>query len=98
MANMQGPNNMNSTSADIEDQNNLSSRSGERLFEIHVKGHLNREWSDWLGGLEIKLLENGEMIFFGPIVDQAALMGVLNKLSRLNLTIRSVNEVKKTEE
>ena len=61
MANMQGPNSTDNTSAEIEDQNDLSSRSGERLFEIHVKGHLNREWSDWLGGLEIKLLENARL-------------------------------------
>ena len=64
----------------------LSSSSGGRVYEIHVKGHLNSQWSDWLEGLEVKLLDNGEMILFGPIVDQAALMGVLNKLNRLNLT------------
>jgi len=37
------------------------------------------------------------MILSGSIVDQAALMGVLNKLSRLNLTLLSVNEVKKQD-
>jgi hypothetical protein len=67
------------------------------LYEIHVKGHLNCKWSDWLENLEMKLLENGEMILTGPIADQAALMGILNKLSRLNLTLLSVNEVKKEE-
>ncbi len=66
------------------------------FIEIHVKGHLNSQWSDWLEGMQVKLLDNGEMILFGPIVDQAALMGVLNKLNRLNLAILSVNEVKKT--
>jgi hypothetical protein len=71
-----------------------ASRRSARLFEIHVNGHLSSEWSDWLEGLEVKLLENGEMILSGPIIDQAALMGVLNKLYRLNLTILSVNEVK----
>ena len=40
-------------------------------------------------------MDNGEMILFGPIVDQAALMGIMNKLIRLNLTISSVNEGKK---
>ncbi len=30
-------------------------------FEIHVKGQLDESWSDWLGGLEVKLLDNGEM-------------------------------------
>jgi hypothetical protein len=64
------------------------------FYEIHVKGHLDESWSDWLEGLDMKLLENGEMIIFGPIVDQAALMGVLNKISHLNLTLLAVNEVK----
>jgi hypothetical protein len=67
------------------------------LFEIHVKGQLDETWSDWLEGLEVKLLENGEMILSGNIGDQAALMGVLNKLYGLNLTLLSVNQIKKTE-
>lgn len=63
------------------------------MYEIRVKGQLNSRWSDWLEGLEVKLAENGEMILCGPIVDQAALMGVLNKLSSLNLTLLSVNQL-----
>ena len=69
--------------------------TGGGFFEIHVKGQLDSRWSEWLEGLEVKLLENGEMILFGPIVDQAALMGILNKLSHLNLTLLSVNKVNK---
>ena len=65
------------------------------LYEIHVNGHLDESWSEWLEGLEVKLLDNGEMILYGHIEDQAALMGVLNKLYRLNLTMLSVNEIKK---
>lgn len=68
-------------------------RSGGGFFEIHVRGHLNSTWSDWLEGLDIELLDNGEMILCGFIVDQAALMGILDKLNRLNLTLISVNEV-----
>jgi hypothetical protein len=67
------------------------SLSREEFFEIHVKGHLDNRWSEWLEGLEVNLLENGEMMLVGPIRDQAALMGLLNKLSRLNLTLLSVN-------
>lgn len=68
--------------------------SGGGFFEIHVKGQLDSHWSEWLEGLEVKLLENGEMVLYGPIVDQAALLGVLNKMSHLNLTLLSVNKVK----
>ena len=64
------------------------------FFEIHVKGHLDDSWSDWLEGMEVTLLENGEMILSGHIRDQAALMGILNKLYGLNLTLLSVSEVK----
>jgi hypothetical protein len=70
-----------------------SCQAGEKNFEIHVKGHLDRCWSEWLEGLEVQYLKNGEMILHGPIIDQAALLGVLNKLSRLNLTLISLNEV-----
>jgi hypothetical protein len=75
-------------------QNHHSDNSEARFIEIRVKGHLDSKWSQWLEGLEVRLLENGEMILFGPIIDQASLMGVLNKLGRLNLTLLSLNEVR----
>jgi len=95
MANSKDKTKLESASHHKEAQNYQSPKSGGGFYEIHVKGHLNSKWSDWLEGLEMKLLDNGEMILFGPIVDQAALIGVLNKLNRLNLTLFSVNELKK---
>jgi hypothetical protein len=83
-----------------KDENNkqyqdvLSTSACGGCFEIHVKGHLDESWSDWLEGLDVTLLENGEMILTGHIGDQAALMGILNKLYGLNLAILSVNEIK----
>jgi len=71
--------------------------SGGGFFEIHVRGHLDSKWLDWLEGLEAKLLDNGEMILSGTMVDQAALMGVLNKLNGLNLTLLSVSQVNQPE-
>jgi hypothetical protein len=71
----------------------LSTGAHGGFFEIHVKGHLDKSWSDWLEGLEVKLLDNGEMRLSGYIVDQAALMGILNKLYGLNLTLLSMNKV-----
>ena len=94
MATAQDPHRLDSVLPQMEEKNDPSTGSGRGYFEIHVKGHLNKEWSDWLEGLEIKLLDDGEMILSGFIVDQAALMGILNKLNRLNLTLLSVNEVK----
>ena len=37
------------------------------FYEIHVKGHLDVSWTDWLEDLEMKLLDNGEMIRYGHI-------------------------------
>jgi hypothetical protein len=63
------------------------------FFEIHIKGHLDKSWSDWLEGMEIKLLDSGETVLSGYIRDQAALMGILTRLYNMNLTLLSVNEV-----
>ncbi len=78
-----------------ENTGTLSTGTRGGCFEIHVRGQLDESWSDWLEGLDVKLLDNGEMILFGHIGDQAALMGILNKLYGLNLTLLSVNEIKK---
>ena len=67
------------------------------FFEIQVRGQLDESWSDWLEGLEVKLLDNGEMILSGYIGDQAALMGTLNKLYGLNLTLLSVSKAEQKE-
>jgi hypothetical protein len=61
-------------------------------YEIHVKGYLSRDWADWLENMHMCCLENGEMVLSGWLADQAALMGILNKLNGLNLAILSVNE------
>ncbi len=76
-----------------ENQDTLSTGTREGcIFEIHVRGQLDKSWSDWLDGLEVKLLDNDEMILSGSIGDQAALMGVLNKLYGLNLVLLSVSK------
>ena len=81
--------------ADNMEHNTASVYAGGGIFEIIIKGHLDSRWSEWLDGLEVKLLENGEMILSGAIVDQAALMGILSKLYGLNLAILSVKKVNK---
>jgi hypothetical protein len=78
-----------------EKNGTFSTGSCGACFEIHVRGQLDASWSDWLEGLDVTLLENGEMILSGHIIDQAALMGTLNKLYGLNLTLLSVHEIKK---
>jgi len=89
--------------ADVNNERDTREKSGSSesnccLIEIRVKGQLSCEWRDWFENLELKLLENGEMILTGTIPDQAALIGVLNKLNRLNLTLLSVNKVNRNQE
>ena len=81
--------------AESMEQNTPSVHAGGGIFEIRIKGHLDSRWSEWLDGLDVELLENGEMILSGAIVDQAALMGILSKLYGLNLAILSVKKVNK---
>ena len=66
------------------------------VYHIRVKGHLGREWTDWFGGLTITALDNGETLFTGLLVDQAALYGVLRTVRDLGLPLLSVNSVKPT--
>jgi len=60
-------------------------------YRIRIKGHLDTHWQDWFDGLTITLTDNGDTILSGVIVDQAALHGVLKKISNLGLTLISVN-------
>ena len=69
-----------------------------QLYEILIKGQLSSLWADWFDGMTIEYLDCGEMRLSGKIVDQSAMMGILNKLVRLNLTLLSINEIKGTEE
>ena len=63
------------------------------VYQIRIKGHLGRHWTDWFGGLTITLEDNGETLLTGPVVDQAALHGVLKKVRDVAMPLLSVNRV-----
>lgn len=67
----------------------------ERLevYQIVVKGHLDSEWSEWFDGLTITQVGSGETILTGPLVDQSALHGVLNKIRDLGLPLLGLSRV-----
>jgi hypothetical protein len=65
----------------------------QKNYQIRIKGHLDDQWSEWLGGLTFAQHPDGTTILTGKIVDRAALYGVLNKLEDMGLSLISVNEV-----
>lgn len=62
-------------------------------YEIQVRGLLDDHWSEWLDGLEIQRRDDGTTLLAGPIVDQAALHGVIARIRDLGLPLLAVNRV-----
>jgi len=62
-------------------------------YHIRVDGHLDDRWSDWLDGLVIQRQADGTTLLVGPVVDQAALHGVLARVRDLALTLLSIRRV-----
>ena len=59
-------------------------------YVITIRGHLDHHWSDWFDGLTITNGDNGEAMLAGPIMDQAALHGLLAKIRDLGLPLIAV--------
>jgi hypothetical protein len=71
--------------------------SGQPLvYQIRLKGHLSYLWRDWFDGLTITLEDNGDTLLTGPVVDQAALHGLLKRIRDLGMPLLSLNPVKAT--
>jgi hypothetical protein len=65
----------------------------DEVYRIIIKGHLDPEWSDWFDGLTITLVDNGETMLTGPLVDQTALHGVLIKIRDLGLPLLGLSRI-----
>jgi hypothetical protein len=67
-----------------------------QYYEIRIKGHLDESWADWFDGLTLTHQANGETILAGPLPDQGALHGLLNRVRDLGIQLISVNPVENT--
>jgi len=75
----------------MSNESNSSNEKAESLiYQIRIKGHLDRKWTDWFSGLSITSLNNGETLLTGPVLDQAALHGLLRKVRDVSLPLVAV--------
>ncbi len=63
------------------------------LYEIRVEGHLEPQWEEWFAGLHVSLEATGDTLLRGPLVDQAALYGVLKRMRDLGLPLVSLHRI-----
>jgi hypothetical protein len=71
----------------------IEDHHGPGFYEIRLKGHLHDRWAEWFDGLTITREDNGETLLAGPVVDQAALHGLLRRVRDLGLPLVSVMQV-----
>ena len=68
-----------------------SQRAGR--YEIRLKGHLDTRWAAWFDGMTFDHDGDGTTRIHGPVVDQAALYGLLGKVRDVGLPLISVTQV-----
>jgi hypothetical protein len=62
------------------------------VYQIQIEGQLGCEWTEWFGDMTITQ-DDGETLLTGPVIDQAALFGLLKKVRDLGMSLVSVNRV-----
>jgi len=63
------------------------------IYQIRLKGYLDRCWADWFNGFTITHRQDGTTVLFGVVADQAALHGLLVKIRDLGLPLLAVIQV-----
>jgi hypothetical protein len=62
-------------------------------YEIRITGHLGSRWAAWFDGLSLTHATDGTTVIQGPVADQAALHGLLQKVRDIGLPLVSVTRV-----
>ena len=62
-------------------------------YEIRLQGHLENRWAAWFDGLSLSRESDGTTLIQGPVLDQAALHGLLQKVRDTGLPLVSVTHV-----
>lgn len=63
------------------------------VYEIVIEGHLDEDWARWFDGFTVMHNDGGNTMLTGPVLDQAALRGILSRLWDLNLVLISVSRI-----
>jgi hypothetical protein len=66
---------------------------GPGRYEIRIKGHLTPRWATWFDDMTLTPANDGTTVLAGPVVDQAALHGLLSRVRDLGLPLISVNRL-----
>lgn len=61
-------------------------------YELRLQGHLDARWAVWFDGLTLTHETDGTTSLCGPIVDQAALHGLLQKIRDLGVPLISITQ------
>ena len=91
---MTGHNRYKVMSNELEPKTNASQPV---VYQIRLKGLLGSQWTNWFEGLSITLEEDGNTLLSGPVIDQAALHGLLKKVRDLGMPLVSVSQVQLNE-
>ena len=70
-------------------QNPKTDPTKPAIYQIRIKGHLDPQWTEWFEGLTLKFEDSGDTLLTGPVVDQAALHGLLKKIRDSGLPLVS---------
>lgn len=72
---------------------NKSKSNEPAIYQIRIGGRLGEQWTAWFEQMTLTLADNGDTLLTGPVLDQAALHGLLRKVRDLGLPLISVSQI-----